>query len=275
VLRSNLAFEWTRWQAASFLMSGGRSTWTFGGTHMTRADLLGKLATIILGRTLPHPTRVAIDGVDAAGKTTLANELEAILKSGARRVIRASIDGFHNPKAIRRRDDSAEGYFRCSFNYQALVDNLLAPLGPAGSRLFRCATFDFRTDSEVILAQERATPDAILLFDGVFLLRRELRSHWDLSVFVDADFETTIVRAEVRDCELFGGAAAVRQRYESRYVPGQRLYLEQEQPRNFANIIVFNGDFSAPRMERAVEPGAEPDGQGINLASIGAARRLA
>ncbi len=244
---------------------------------MTRTELLGQLATIILGCTLPHPTRVAIDGVDAAGKTTLANELEAMLKSGTRQVIRASVDGFHNPKAIRRRDDSPEGYFRCSFNYQALVDNLLAPLGPGGSWLFRRATFDFRTDSEIILAHERATPDAILLFDGVFLLRRELRSHWDLSAFVDADFETTIARAEVRDRELFGDAAAVRQRYESRYVPGQRLYLEQEQPRHFADIIVFNSDFSNPRMERAAQPGAQPDGpvRGFNLASAGAARRLA
>jgi len=243
---------------------------------MTRADLLSQLATIILGRALLHPTRVAIDGVDAAGKTTLANEIEAILKSGTRQVIRASVDGFHNPKAIRRRDDSAEGYFRCSFNYQALVDNLLAPLGPGGSRLFRRAIFDFRIDSEVILAHERAAPDAILLFDGVFLLRRELRSYWDLSAFVDADFETTIARAQVRDRELFGDVAAVRQQYESRYVPGQRLYLEQE-PRHFADIVVFNSDFNNPRMERAAQPGAQPDGpvRGFNLASIGAARRLA
>ena len=227
---------------------------------MTRTDLLGQLATIILGRALLHPTRVGIDGVDAAGKTALANELEAILKSGTREVIRASIDGFHNPKAIRRRDDSPEGYFRCSFNYPALVDNLLMPLGPSGSRLFRRATFDFRTDSAVNLAQERATPDAILLFDGAFLLRGELRSHWDISIFVDADFETTIARAQVRDRELFGDAAAVRQRYESRYVPGQRIYLEREQPCDHADIIVFNNDFGNPRMELAAQPSAQPDG---------------
>ena len=244
---------------------------------MTRADLLSQLATIVVGRAVPHPTRVAIDGVDASGKTTLANELEAILKSGTRQVICASVDGFHNPKAIRRRDDSAEGYFRCSFNHQALIDNLLAPLGPGGSRLFRRAIFDCRTDSEVILAQERATNDAILLFDGVFLLRRELRSYWDFSVFVDADFEATIERAQVRDRELFGDVASVRQRYESRYIPGQRLYLEQEQPRRSADIVVFNSDFSNPRMERAAQPSAQPDGpaRGLNLASIGAARRLA
>ena len=224
---------------------------------MNRTDLLRELAAAILGRALPHPTCVAIDGVDAAGKTTLANEIAAVLNTSSRQIIRASIDGFHNPKHIRRRDDTADGYFRNSFNYQALRDHLLAPLGPNGSRLFRCATFDFRTDAEVDSERALAAPDAILLLDGVFLLRSELRTLWDLSIFVEADFETTVARAEVRDRELFGDAAAVRQRYESRYIPGQRLYLERKQPRRFADIVVSNNDFSNPRLEHAAQPVAQ------------------
>jgi uridine kinase len=224
---------------------------------MNRSDLLGELATIILGLGLPHPTRVAFDGVDAAGKTTLANEVAAVLKPSARHIIRASVDGFHNPRHIRRRDDSAEGYFRCSFNYPVLIDRLLVPLGPDGSRLFRRAAFDFRTDSAVVSEQERAAPNAILLLDGVFLLRSELRSHWDLSIFVEADFDATVARAEARDHELFGDEAAVRQRYETRYIPGQRIYIERERSRHFADIVVVNNDFNNPRLERAAQPVAQ------------------
>jgi uridine kinase len=222
---------------------------------VNRTDLVHELAAIIVGKALPHPTRVAIDGVDAAGKTTLANEIAAVLAPGSRQVIRASIDGFHNPKHIRRRDDSGTGYFRDSFNYQALCDNLLTPLGPHGSRQFRRAAFDFRTDTEVVSGRETAAHDAILILDGVFLLRTELRTHWDLSIFVQADFETSLARAQDRDRELFGDADAVRQRYEARYVPGQRLYLEQEQPRHVADFIVFSNDFNDPRLERAARPG--------------------
>ena len=222
---------------------------------MKRTDLVRELAAIIVGKALPHPTRVAIDGVDAAGKTTLANEIAASLAPGSRQVIRASIDGFHNPKHIRRREDSGTGYFRDSFNYQALCDNLLTPLGPHGSRQFRRTVFDFRTETEVVSGREAAAHDAILILDGVFLLRAELRAHWDLSIFVQADFETTLARALDRDRELFGDANAVRQRYESRYVPGQRLYLEQERPRQFADIVVFNSDFDDPHLELAERPG--------------------
>jgi len=226
---------------------------------VNRTDLVHELAAIIVGEVRPHPTRVAIDGVDAAGKTTLANEIAAVLAPGSRQVIRASIDGFHNPKHIRRRDDSGTGYFRDSFNYQALCDNLLTPLGPHGSRQFRRAAFDFRADAEVVSGCEVAAHDAILILDGVFLLRTELRTHWDLSIFVHADFETTLARAQVRDRELFGDADAVRQRYESRYVPGQRLYLEQERPRQFADIVVFNSDFSNPYFELAERPGRQEE----------------
>ena len=217
---------------------------------MKRSDLIRNLAGAVCDAVRDYPTRVAFDGVDAAGKTTLANEVAIALEGCGRQIIRASIDGFHNPKTVRRRDDTAEGYFRSSFNYAALIDSLLAPLGLNGSRAFRRAVFDFRADAEVDAAQEVAAPNAILLFDGVFLLRHELRGYWDLAIFVEADFATAIARAEVRDRELFGDATAIRQRYESRYVPGQKLYLEQEQPKQFADFVVINNSFDNPHLER-------------------------
>jgi uridine kinase len=144
---------------------------------MERRELLKDLASRIAAVELAHPVRVAVDGVDAAGKTMLANELAQFIDGLGRPVIRASIDGFHNPAAIRRRRGSAspEGYFEDSFNYDALLSALLQPLGPSGSRDFRRAVFDFRADQPVETPIEHAPPNAILLFDGVFLLRPRLR----------------------------------------------------------------------------------------------------
>ena len=138
---------------------------------MWRQQAIEDIALRITAVKRPHPVRVAIDGVDAAGKTTLADELVAVIRSLGRDVIRASIDGFHNPSAIRRSRGplSPEGYFHDSFNYPALIDSLLEPLGPGGSRAFRRAIFDFRTDAPVETPVEHAAPDAILLLDGVFL----------------------------------------------------------------------------------------------------------
>lgn len=217
----------------------------------TRSDLVASLAGIIAARRCAHPLRVAFDGIDAAGKTTLADEVATTLAGTRRPVIRASVDGFHRPRKERYADMSGRGYYERSFDCAKVVATLLAPLGPGGTRRYRRAAFDFRTDAAVDSREELASDDAILLFDGVFLMRPELRDHWDFTVFVHASFERTLARAQTRDARLLGGADAVRQRYLDRYNPGQRLYLEAERPADRADVLVDNDDIEAPILRRA------------------------
>ena len=61
---------------------------------MDRQALLEQLVGNINAIHLDHPVRVAIDGIDAAGKTVLANELAVSLRFFGRQVMRASVDGF-------------------------------------------------------------------------------------------------------------------------------------------------------------------------------------
>lgn len=214
-----------------------------GGPHATRKELIERLAERIAAIEQTHPVRVAIDGIDAAGKTTLADELVGPLEARGRTVIRASIDGFHRPRAerYRRGGESPEGYFEDSFDYAALREALL-PLGPGGSRRYRRAVFDYRTDMPVALPKEEAPEDAVLLFDGVFLLRPELDGLWDYRIFVKVPFAVALRRAMERDQALFGSAEAVRERYERRYIPGQRLYFAAAQPRERADVVIENSD---------------------------------
>jgi uridine kinase len=219
---------------------------------MTRARqvVVADIAARIAAVARPHPVRVAIDGVDAAGKTTLADELRPAIDELGRPVIRASIDGFHRPRAdrYRRGPSSPEGYYEDSFDHTALVDALLQPLGSEGSGSFRRAVFDFRTDAPVVSPVEHAPPSAVLLLDGVFLLRPELRDHFDYSVFVRAEFSTTIARAAARDVHVSGSADAVRRRYQERYIPGQQLYLERAQPERWASLVLDNDNLAKPRI---------------------------
>ena len=201
---------------------------------------------------LDHPTRVAIDGVDGSGKTKLADELAEPVRRAGRAVIRASVDGFHNPRAVRyaRGPDSPEGYFLDSFDYAALRRALLDPLGPEGDASFRTAAFDYRVDRPVESPRRVAPRDAVLLFDGVFLLRPELQASWDLTIWLEVPFEVTVERAVARDSRGGGDAAVTRGKYERRYVPGQRLYLERCRPRDCAAIVVENSVFDRPRVVR-------------------------
>ncbi len=212
--------------------------------------MLRTLADLIVRQDVDRPVRVAIDGPDGAGKTTLADELAPLVQRLGRPAIRASIDGFHRPRAERllRGDESPEGYYADSFDYDALRSVLLEPLGPGGTRRYRTAVFDHRTDAPVHGPQREAPPDAVLLPDAVFLLRPELVRSWDVRIFVSIPFDESVRRALVRDRSLFGSESAVRRRYERRYVPGQKLYLAIADPGHSADAIVENTDPAHPRL---------------------------
>ena len=212
--------------------------------------MLDQLAKRLMTLQFQHPVRVAIDGVDAAGKTTLADELAALLIQRGYSVIRASIDGFHRPHAERHRQgaNSPEGYYADSFDHDALRNVLLRPLGPHGGRHFRRAVFDYRTDTPSMTEEELAPEDALLLFDGVFLLRPEINDQWDYRIFVEVPFAVTVERAILRDSDLFGSVEDTRAHYLARYIPGQQIYLKFVDPLRRAQAIVQNEDTEHPAL---------------------------
>jgi uridine kinase len=193
---------------------------------------------------------VAIDGIDAAGKTTLADELTLALLARQRAVIRASIDGFHRPRAERYRQgsESSVGYYEDAFNYESLQKLLLLPLGPGGHRKYRRVAFDLHQNAPATIPVETATSTAALLVDGVFLLRPELNYYWEYRIFVDVTFEVALRRAEVRDRAHFSSLSSLRDRYQHRYFPAQRFYLEAIGPKRLADVVVENSDPRDPKL---------------------------
>lgn len=220
---------------------------------MGRHEALRELAAMIAAIERPHPVRVAIDGIDCAGKTTLADEVAPLVEALGRPVIRASLDGFHRPRVTRYRRgrESPDGYYADSFDLDELRRALLAPLGPSGDRRCRTVVFDVRRDTSVA-GTTLTVPDAsVLLFDGVFLLRPELAECWDVKVFLEVTFEEALRRASGRDVETLGSPIGVRHLYERRYFPAQRRYLRLVRPHEVADIVVDNNDPEAPRLQRA------------------------
>jgi uridine kinase len=214
----------------------------------TRADLLDRLVGTIESVTIPHPLRVAVDGPPAVGKTTLADELALLLRSRGREVIRASTESFQLPRAqrYRRGEFSPEANYHDSFDYDTLRRVLLDPLGPDGDRRYQQAVYDLDTDTAVSQPATTGPADAVLLLDGVFLLRPELIDRWDLSIFVSAPFEQILDRARIRDLALLGSTAEVERRFRTRYIPAQKLYFAAARPADHADIIMHNDEPRRP-----------------------------
>jgi uridine kinase len=94
--------------------------------------------------------------------------------------------------------------------------------------------------------------EALLVLDGVFLARPELADCWDYRIFVAIDEDESIRRGVARDAWFLGGEDEARRLYEQRYVPGQRLYLQEARPLETADAVVDNGD---PCQVRVVHSG--------------------
>ncbi len=213
-----------------------------------RKKIVNEIASIINQIELPHPIRVAIDGSGASGKTTFADELVEPLEKLGRNVIRATIDGFHNPPEIRRRQGklSPKGYLEDSYNYPSLKKHLLEPLGPNGNLNYKESVYNFRVNQPTNVEVQKADQNSILIFEGIFLFNEYLFSYWDYKLYIDASFETTMQRAIIRDNDLFGGAEQTTKLYRERYIPGHTMYQQKHNPIKQSDIVLNNEDFRNP-----------------------------
>ena len=214
-----------------------------------RHQLLARVADRVLANAGPHGSRVGVDGVDGAGKTTFAAELAAVLRSRGRETVHLSVDGFHQRRVLRHRrgHDSAEGFWLDSYDYPALRANVLDAFGHSGTGRYRPASHDLASDRLVDLPWQSAARDAILVLDGLFLHRDELVEQWDFSIFLEVPFAMSVARMAHRD----GSDPDPDHPDNARYVGGQRLYFAACSPWERASLVIDNTDLGAPRIVRS------------------------
>ena len=166
---------------------------------------------------------VAVDG--GGGTVDFANDLAVVFRESGVDTHRASVGDFHRPRADRTifGPETPERYYRDAFDYSTLQRVLLDPFRMAGSTGFQTAAFDVVRDAPVGARWETAGPDAVLVIDGEFLLRPELRREWNASIL--------LVNA-----------------------PERAVYEEDARPRDFASILVDDSDPLVPVRVSRAEP---------------------
>lgn len=218
---------------------------------MVRTEALTELAEIVLTVERPHPVRVAIDGCSAAGKTTLADELADVLRARTdREIIRAGIDYFKRAPELRTAYpiESPDSYYRDTWDHDSIRERLLIPLGPDGDRQYVAAVREASARAMSDIPVLTASPDAVLVADGGFLQVPALVDHWDLRIYLYVGWDVVLRRGAARDQAWMESLAAAEERYRTRYIPGERMYVDEVQPRSRAQIVVDNEDPANPTL---------------------------
>lgn len=201
-------------------------------------------------KAFDHPLRVAIDGISAAGKTTLARELEGRLHIAGAAAVHVSIDDFHH-RAERRRSDNnrARGYYNDALNFEALAKHVLRPLGPGGDGKYLARYMNVLTDEFFPEQFEAVEPGTVVLVDGCFLQAEALQGLFDRMIWVQTSFDAAETRAVHRDKDLLGGEEKVKDTYRERYHAAGHKYIEEHDPASKADLIIHNDDVLKPKLE--------------------------
>jgi len=215
-----------------------------------RAEVLervvGLIETLAKGRL-----RIVLDGLTAAGKTSLGHELAAGLATRGRPAFRASMDDFKRPWRDAHLYDrkSGEGYYRNAFDLDAAKRLLLGPTAPGADGVVALCSIDPLTQIDHAAVKVQMPHDGVLVVDGVFGCRPEINDFWDLRIWVDVDAELSVRRGADRDAARDGAAEAERLHRE-RYLAAETIYLQEVDPLSFVEVVLDNSDFARPVIVR-------------------------
>jgi hypothetical protein len=204
---------------------------------LTPTALAGHIVERAHDLGLDHPVRVAVDGPPQADPGVLADAIAAAVRETGRRAIQIRVDEFLRSASVRfefGRTDP-DGWYDSWIDIPGLAREVLVPLGSGGSLRYLPTLWDAARDRATRASYETAPPSAVVVVDGPFLLRPELRWEFDLTV------------------HLALSAGAVRRRTapgEEWRLPALERYAEEVGPEDVCDVLVRYDD---PRHPAVVE----------------------
>lgn len=182
---------------------------------------------------------VGISGIDGSGKSTYAASLERSLRDRGLVVGQVTLDDFLHPKKIRHANpNQIEGYYKDNFDFRSLVEAVVDPVGEAISVQSTHPVLELETD-QILEKDFSFDGPGVLIVEGVFLFKKELRQKFDVKIWLDVSFETAMERVtRRRRDQRYGDVEAIRSRYEERFFPTQRFHLKRDRPAECADVII-------------------------------------
>ena len=181
---------------------------------------------------------VGIDGLGGAGKSTIVNSLKLQLQNENYNTYVLHIDDFIHPKYIRY-DESKEAwdcYYNVQWRYDYLIEKILSPIKKGEIIDTVIELYDKENDKYIL--QPICVPyGSVLILEGVFLQRKEIKSYLDFVIYLDVPKEVRLNRVLERD-KYIGGVEDIKNKYERRYFPAEEKYTLEYSPIENADFVL-------------------------------------
>ena len=187
---------------------------------------------------------LGINGIDGSGKTEFAKNFKKFLLSQKINAQIIHIDDFCNSKSIRHSgNDQVYNCFYKTFKIDYIVKNLLIPIQENSDFTTDLTLLDLDTDKYEIKKKYTCDKRTIIIFEGVYLFRKEFISYIDYKIFLDISLNECIKRVKSRD------GKDIIKKLNKKYLPAQCKYMKEFLPLEIADMIVNNFDWDSPKIK--------------------------
>ena len=187
---------------------------------------VAKVLSLVEGESVAgRTTLVAVDGLGGAGKSTLAEQL---LKALERSVV-VNVDDFFRPMtAIERSELDPEDGYNQYFDWKRLRDYVLRPLGRELRARYR--RYDWAR-GKLLAEWHVVEPGGVVIVEGVYSTRRELRPCFGVTIYVDTPREQRLARMLER------GYSDLT--WVEHWMASEDWYEEQERPKEHVDLVLY------------------------------------
>jgi len=192
---------------------------------------------------LNKPCVIGINGAITSGKTMFAEKFNRYLIDHEYKTQLIHIDDFHNPRAIRMKDNSPEHYYENAID-TARFTELIAEIkrSPVNKTIAvrNMGTDDF-TDT-ITLSTDMET---VVIVEGVLLYIPQIRDLFDYKILLDIGYDEIIRRGLERDVPLYG--EHIMSLYTDLLIPVQQIYADRCAIHTRCDLVIDNTDYLNPR----------------------------
>ena len=182
---------------------------------------------------------VAVTGIDACGKGYVTTQIVNALQAQGMRLAVIHIDGWLNLPHFRfSNTNPAEHFYLHAIRFDQMFAELVLPL-----RDRRSARIEAEYAEETATTYRRHVYEFedidVIILEGIYLLKREFQSYYDLSFWIECSFDTALERAIARAQEGLPPEDTVAA-YRTIYFPAQEIHFERDNPRAAATAMINN-----------------------------------
>lgn len=183
---------------------------------------------------------IGVDGLGGAGKSTFVNSLKLQLQNENYYSYVLHIDDFIHPKCIRYDLSKEEWdcYYNVQWRYDYLVKEILSPI-KNGEIIDKQIERYNREADEYFTQRLNLVHGSVLILEGIFLQRKELKTYLDYTIYLDVPREVRLNRVLARDGYI-GGLEDIKSKYEHRYFPAEEKYTLEYSPIETADFVLKN-----------------------------------